>query len=70
MARGPKEYSEHGAELGWLLDPMDKRVHVYQPGTAVEVLDIPTLLSGEPLLRGFVLDVPQNGTAEPNGRLA
>ncbi len=56
--------------MGWLLDPMDKRVHVYRPGTAVEVLDTPTLLSGEPFLRGVVLEVPQNGTAEPNGRLA
>ena len=45
--------------MGWLLDPFSKRVYVYRPGAAVEVLDNPACLSGEPLLRGFVLDVPK-----------
>src|SRR5438876_2394190 len=34
-----EEYRENGAQLGWLLDPMSKGVHVYRPGAAVEVLD-------------------------------
>src|SRR5437867_11537454 len=36
-----EEYRENGAQLGWLLDPVSKRVHVYRPGAAVEVLDNP-----------------------------
>jgi len=54
-----EEYRENGAALGWLLDPVSKRVHIYRPGAAVEGLDAPSSLSGEPLLRGFVLNVLQ-----------
>ena len=54
-----EEYRENGAQFGWLLDPVSKRVHVYRPGAAVEVLDNPATVAGEPVLRGFVLDVLQ-----------
>lgn len=54
-----EEYRENGAQLGWLLDPASKQVHIYRPGRAVEIVNDPTTLSGEPLLRGFVLEVPQ-----------
>ncbi len=54
-----EEYRENGAQLGWLLDPVSRCVHVYRPGAAVEVLENPASVSGEPLLRGFVLDVLQ-----------
>lgn len=52
-----EEYIENGAQLGWLIDPVKKRVHIYRPKAAVEVLDNPQTISGEPLLRGFNLDV-------------
>lgn len=52
-----EEYIANGARLGWLLDPFEQKVYVYRPGEAVEVLDDPQTVSGEPLLRGFVLDV-------------
>ena len=52
-----QEYMDNGARLGWLLDPIDKRVHVYRPGQSVEVLDNPDTLSGDPVLPGFVLPV-------------
>lgn len=52
-----EEYIENGAGLGWLIDPFEKKVHVYRQGTAVEVLDDPQTVSGEPILPGFVLDV-------------
>ncbi len=52
-----EEYVENGAQLGWLIDPLQKKVHVYRPGKAVEILDHPTQISGEPLLAGFVLDL-------------
>jgi Uma2 family endonuclease len=52
-----EEYIQNGAELGWLIDPFEKKVHVYRPQAQVECLDNPTIVSGEPLLKGFVLDV-------------
>jgi Uma2 family endonuclease len=52
-----EEYVANGAQLGWLLDPSARKVYVYRPGAEVEVLDDPETVSGEPLLRGFTLDV-------------
>lgn len=52
-----QEYIDNGSELGWLIDPFEKKVYVYRPRTEVECLDNPVTLSGEPLLKGFVLDV-------------
>ena len=49
------EYLANGAQLGWLIDPIKKRVHIYRPDTPVEILDNPVELSGEPLLKGFTL---------------
>jgi Uma2 family endonuclease len=54
-----EEYRDNGAELGWLLDPVGRRVQVYRPGAVVEAVENPATLSGEPLLKGFVLEVPQ-----------
>lgn len=52
-----EEYVENGAQLGWLLDPSTRKVYVYRPGAEVEDLEDPETVSGEPLLRGFTLDV-------------
>lgn len=52
-----KEYIENGASLGWLIDPLEKRIHIYRPNTEVEILDNPKQVSGEPLLKEFVLNV-------------
>lgn len=51
------EYMNNGARLGWLIDPIEKRFHIYRPGQLVEVLDDPAMLSGNPILPGFVLPV-------------
>lgn len=50
-----EEYIENGALLGWLIDPIEKKVHIYRPGAPVEILDNPKEISGEPLLKGFTL---------------
>ena len=50
-----QEYLENGAQLGCLIDPKNKRVEIYRPGQAVEVLENPTILSGEEVLPGFTL---------------
>ena len=52
-----EEYVGNGAQLGWLLDPSTRRVYVYHSGAEVEVWEDPETVSGEPLLRGFTLDV-------------
>ena len=51
------EYIANGAQLGWLIDPFEKKIHIYRPAADVEILDDPRKISGEPLLKGFVLDV-------------
>jgi len=52
-----KEYIKNGAALGWLIDPLEKKVHVYRPDAEIEVLDNPKQVSGEPLLKEFALNV-------------
>jgi Uma2 family endonuclease len=52
-----EEYVANGAKLGWLIDPFQKKVHVYRPGEPVRVLENPQTVSGEPFLAGFVLDL-------------
>ena len=50
-----QEYMDNGAQLGWLIDPKNKRVEVYRLGQGVEVLENPSTLSGEEILPGFTL---------------
>ncbi|HZS47087.1 MAG TPA: Uma2 family endonuclease [Blastocatellia bacterium] len=52
-----QEYIENGAQLGWLIDPRRRQVHVYRPNKEIEVLENPSELSGESVLPGFVLDL-------------
>jgi len=51
------EYVENGASLGWLIDPLTRKVYVYRPNSEIEILDNPSKVSGEPLLKGFSLNV-------------
>ena len=52
-----EEYIANGAELGWLIDPLERKVHIFRPGADLEVLENPQQISGEPFLKEFVLDV-------------
>ncbi|HEX3475850.1 MAG TPA: Uma2 family endonuclease [Kofleriaceae bacterium] len=52
-----EEYLVCGARLGWLIDPEDRRVHVYRPDRAVEVMEQPSELRGYPELPGLILDL-------------
>ena len=47
------EYVQNGVRLGWLVDPIRRRVHVYRPGEPVEMLKRPATVSGEPVLPGL-----------------
>ena len=51
------EYVENGAQLGWLLDPFERRVYIYRPGHAVKVIDDPETVSGDPEVPGLALYV-------------
>jgi Uma2 family endonuclease len=52
-----QEYLDNGAQLGWLIDPLTRRVHVYLPQRPPEILEAPSTVSADPLLPGFVLDL-------------
>jgi Uma2 family endonuclease len=52
-----EEYRRVGVRLGWLIDPQKQQVEIYRPGRDVEVLQSPTVLSGEDVLPGFTLDL-------------
>jgi Uma2 family endonuclease len=52
-----QEYIDNGARLGWLIDPIERRVSVYRPGQSVIVLDNPVSLFGDSVLPGFMLAV-------------
>jgi len=54
-----QEYIANGAQLGWLIDPMEKKVYVYRPRTEVECLENPASISGGTLLEGFTLDLAE-----------
>ncbi len=57
VQRKMAEYMENGVRLGWLIDPQNRRVHVYRPGQPVEILEEPTAVSADPVLPGFALDL-------------
>lgn len=52
-----EEYIANGAQLGWLIDPLERKVHIYRAGAPAEILDDPETVCGDPLLNRFVLDV-------------
>jgi Uma2 family endonuclease len=51
------EYIANGCQLGWLIDPEGRQVHVYRPGQPVQLLDGPQSVRGDPELPGFTLDL-------------
>ena len=58
------EYIENGSRLGWLIDPENRRVHVYRPNTPVVIMENISEISADPELPGFVLDLKE--IWEPN----
>ncbi len=52
-----QEYMDNGALLGWLIDPLTRRVHVYFPQRQPQILESPSTVPAEPLLPGFALDL-------------
>ena len=54
-----REYIENGVRLGWLIDPYEKRVHIYRANGEIEILENPSKVSGENVLQGFELDLTE-----------
>jgi len=53
------EYMANGARLGWLVDPVERTVHVYRPDSPPALLVAPERLSGEPELPGLSLELAE-----------
>jgi Uma2 family endonuclease len=53
-----REYLNSGLRLGWLIDTQNQQVEIYRQNQPVEILSLPTTLSGEDVLPGFILEVP------------
>lgn len=53
------EYIENGARLGWLIDPIERRVHIYKPESDPEVLSDPKEIGGGSVLQDFVLQMKE-----------
>jgi len=54
-----EEYIDNGAQLGWLIDPQEKRIHVYRRQAQVEILESPENVAGDPVLKGFILELKE-----------
>lgn len=52
-----QEYIDNGTELGWLIDPLQRKVYIYRPGVDTGELANPATISGDPELPGFQLDL-------------
>lgn len=51
------EYLDAEVKLGWLINPQQQQVEVYRPQQQVELINLPTRLSGEAVLPGFSLSL-------------
>jgi len=51
------EYIDNGSLLGWLIDPIEKKVEIYRQNKNKEILRNISILSGENILPGFNLDL-------------
>jgi Uma2 family endonuclease len=45
-----QEYLNNGLQLGWLINPQAQEVKIYRPNQVVEIVKLPTTLSGENVL--------------------
>lgn len=59
-----QEYLDSGVRLGWMFNPQDQQVEIYRQGQPKEVRQLPTELSGESVLPGFLLKVERFEVSE------
>ncbi|HEX9961284.1 MAG TPA: Uma2 family endonuclease [Pyrinomonadaceae bacterium] len=54
-----EEYIENGVSLGWLIDPLERKVYVYRSERETEISENPSEVPGESLLPGFTLNLKE-----------
>jgi Uma2 family endonuclease len=52
-----QEYLASGLRLGWLINPQQRQVEIYRQNKSVEILTMPTLVSGEDVLPGLEVNL-------------
>ncbi len=52
-----QEYLASGLLSGWLINPKSRQVEIYRQGQSVEILAMPTVLSGEDVLPGLTVNI-------------
>ncbi len=52
-----KHYIDNGVLLGLLINRKSRQVEIYRQAKEAEVLDCPAAVSGEDVLKGFVLNL-------------
>jgi Uma2 family endonuclease len=57
---------ENGAQVAWLIDPVDSEVLIYEAGLPVQVLQRPEMLRGSGPVTGFRLPCARLWPAHPN----
>jgi len=54
-----QQYLDNGTQLGWFIDPRNRRIYIYRTGEEVEVLQDAATVSADPVLRGFELQLAE-----------
>ncbi|MGB5711506.1 MAG: Uma2 family endonuclease [Waterburya sp.] len=54
-----QEYLDSGLQLGWLIDPQHNQVEIFRSSRDSETMQLPTQLSGEKTLPGFILNLAE-----------
>jgi Uma2 family endonuclease len=52
-----EEYRSNGVRLGLLIDPKNKQVEIYRPGTESEILESPASIDCGEVMPGFILNM-------------
>jgi Uma2 family endonuclease len=54
-----QDWIDNGVRIAWLIDPFQKKVHIYTPDREPEISDDPKSVSGENVLPGFELNLTE-----------
>jgi Uma2 family endonuclease len=54
-----QEYLDNGTQLGWFIDPRNRRIYIYRVNEEVEVLTDADKVAADPILRGFELQLTE-----------
>lgn len=58
-AKKMESWIANGVELGWLIDPYAKQVHIYEPGAVAPRIEAGSNVAGTGPVEGFILDLEE-----------